>query len=109
MGMKEALARKVAWNRALVEGRVVSFSGGDRLASYSTKEKAETIAASYVAGGGKAEVVKVIRKAVGTIWREENRVEPWRVQCEDCVLGFKTEKQAVEFAARAFPNAKLDA
>ena len=41
---KEAIERKVAWNRALIEGRVVRYNDGLTMTSYSTKEKAEAAA-----------------------------------------------------------------
>lgn len=42
MTKKEAKARKEAWNKALMEGRVVRFNDGMEFRSFATAEAAES-------------------------------------------------------------------
>ncbi len=53
---QEAIARKAAWQLALLEGRVVRWQGGMQLTSYPTVDAAR--AAIVAAGDETAEIVR---------------------------------------------------
>lgn len=52
---KAALARKVAWNRAIAEGRVARYDSGFR--SFATSTEAHEFVADRVADGFAANIV----------------------------------------------------
>lgn len=59
MTKKEAKVRKLAWNVALAEGRVLKYDAGKQLTSYPTIEARDTALAQAKAVGFPCEVVKV--------------------------------------------------
>jgi hypothetical protein len=62
MTKKEAKARKAAWQRALVEGRIVRSNGGMTLTSNKTVHDAKMLVFALRDNGDRsAEIVKVIK------------------------------------------------